>query len=449
MAAQQEQQIVVFELADAIYGVDIRAEQLIEASPVLREMGLELAKTGRREELVQLAVMAEEVGVPFEQMIISQRETAAAFGFNLLQRLDRVLQGLSRQLIQARGWIKAGDDARGVINTMLVNGRGLVTGSSTLTAQQAQVIRTLMRSQDDFFEWAAKLYDEGTELAASLPKGSGANAQAAEAMGAGGYDFFGLVCNADDIAFMRTLAQAMETCGDDLARLPQVLKDLLGPARVAAVEAQAAAGVGVSAVGAAMTTGAGVTGTAATFADGTVAPRPIIGAIGNAQSYFQQFGIVGESFGSNMWDLVTSPIETTAGIWHSREGLTEYKSFLEQYADEMKEMSLGLADAIGSLERMQNLLNSARPGDPAGPLRSASTQLRNAANDLQSAFDQASPQWQREHMQELQTRRAHIEQKLSMMEGPPPGSARCSRSSRASSRRSMPSGEARTASCST
>jgi hypothetical protein len=386
-----------------------RAEQLIENSPALREMAEQLAQNGKREELVQLAVMAEEAGVPFEQFMLSQRELMSEFGLNILARLDRVFAGLARRLIDARGWIKATDDARGVINTMLVNGRGLVTGTSTLTPQQAQAIRALVRGQDDFFEWSAKLYDEGTELATNLGQG-------AEGMGAGAYDFFGLVCNADDIAFMRALWQALETCGDDLARVPQVLRDLLGPARVAAVEAGAAAGVSVSAVGAGVTAGAGATGAAVQLADGTIAPRPIIGAVGNAESYFQQFGIVGESFGSNMWDLVTSPIETTTGMWHSHVGLTEWNTFMENHSGDLRNMSLGLTNAMGSLERMQNLLNSARPGDPAGPLNSARTQLRNAADELQRAYDQATPQWQREHADELQRRRAHIEQKLTMME---------------------------------
>ncbi len=367
-----------------------RAEAVIEGSPALTELGLELAQTGRRGELVQLASMADEAGIVFEQWFMGQKAVMDGFGQSILARTQmlRLFEIMALNVMKARGWVQATAAQTNVVTTMLVNGRGLVAGRAVLSAEQVAAFRTLVGSTDDFFTFVAKWYDEVSEVA-----GHGAAATT---------DFYALICSADDVAFLRMLWTAIQRSGDDLTRLPGILRKLLGPAKVASISS-----------------GAALTATGATIAatSGAAGPQgPVqLGAVGSLDVYMGQYGITNDGFFGNLWDFVTSPVETTGGIWHTLWAQSEWNEFMANHSGDLAALGPGVADALGALTAMQNLMNSNRLGDANGPIGGPAQDLRGVLQVMQQTFDGAPNAWQDAHRAEYDAKRSHIQQKLTQI----------------------------------
>jgi hypothetical protein len=372
-----------------------KAEATIEASPALRQAAEQLAATGRRDELVQLAAMADEAGIAFEQWFLQRKELIESIGGSIFnrQRMATLFEAMARSVLQARGWIQATAEQRTLISTLLVNGRGLINGTATLTPQQVTAFRTLVNSTDDFFEWVAKLYDEVSEVAGAADET---------------VDFFGLVCSADDVSFLRALWTAIGRSGDDMTQLPGILREVLGPAKAAAIEAGGSAAGGVALTG----TGALIAGTGG----GENPQGPVqLGAVGSLDVYMGQYGITNDSFGGNLWDFVTSPVETSTGIWHTLWAQSEWNEFMENHSEDLMDLGPSLANTVGALEAMQNLLESNRLDDASGPIGGPANDLRGVLRGMQQTFDDAPPDWQNDHREEYDRQRAHIVQKLNQI----------------------------------
>jgi hypothetical protein len=371
-----------------------KAESAIEASPVLREAAEQLAATGRRDELVQLAAMADEAGIAFEQWFVQRKELIEELGGSIFnrQRMATLFEAMARSVLEARGWVQATAEQRNLISTLLVNGRGLINGTASLTPQEISAFRALVNGTDDFFGWVAKLYDEVSEVAGAADET---------------VDFFGLVCSADDVSFLEALWTAIGRSGDDLTQLPNILRETLGPAKVAAIEAgESAAG------GAALTTtGAVIAGSSGGGPQGPVQ----LGAIGSLDVYMGQYGITNDSFGGNLWDFVTSPVETSTGIWHTLWAQSEWNEFIENHEDDVKALGPSVANAIGALEAMQMLVRGDRLSSPTGTIGAPLRELQQVMRGMEQTFNSAPPAWQNQHRAEYDAKRAHIVQKINQI----------------------------------
>lgn len=128
-----------------------------------------------------------------------------------------------------------------------------------------------------------------------------------------------------------------------------------------------------------------------------------------------QYGITNDGFFGNLWDFVTSPVETTGGIWHTLWAQSEWNEFMANHSGDLAALGPGVADALGALTAMQNLMNSNRLGDANGPIGGPAQDLRGVLQGMQQTFDGAPNAWQDAHRAEYDAKRSHIQQKLTQI----------------------------------
>jgi hypothetical protein len=377
-----------------------RAQALIDASPTLQRLAADLGTKGRSEELLQIASLADEAGMTADELaavVDDVREVANIRFESLLQRLDVVFLRVATKLLETRGFVRAAAHEANAVQDLLNMARSMLTTRGTQFANTAEQLgalanalaafRAQVHANPGFVEKIPKLYS---------------------AMAVGDdIESVGALCTADDLALLDDVLRAAQTCGDDLSRFGDELAGLVGPASLTATEVLATAGATTSAIGEAVTNGdAGDTGT----------PR-IVGSVGSVDAYLMQFGIAGDSLGGHLWDFLTSPIESTTGLWTSLEGVDEMTDFLEAHEDDLVDLGPALADAIGALEQLSIAVHGARLDDPNSTLGGAGERdLRAALDAIRSAYDAAPPEWRELHSDWMQRRVAHIGQKLATIE---------------------------------
>jgi hypothetical protein len=216
--------------------------------------------------------------------------------------------------------------------------------------------------------------------------------------------------NGNSIDSLRALYDAAKAAGDDLTRLPQLFRDALGPARATALASGATPAVIPSTL---MASGGG---TVAGTSGGTGGPAQV-GSVGSVDAQMQQYGITGESFGGNVWDLLTSPVETTSGMWHSWFALDELEDLMSDHADDMNEMSQAWSQAVNALHGLATMASGGKDGlDPIDDLTDAVRDLDRAQSGLRDVWRHASPEWQRTNRHRYDDTMAHIDRKKAAIE---------------------------------
>jgi hypothetical protein len=385
--------------AAAVAQATARAQALIDASPTLQRLAADLATKGRSEELLQIASLADEAGMSADELaaVVDEVRDVAHMRFeSLLQRLDVVFLRAATKVLEARGFVRATAHEADAVQDLLNMARSMLTTRGTRfgnTAEQLGALtnalaafRAQVQANPGFLEKIPKLYS---------------------AMAVGDdIESVGALCTADDLALLDDVLRAAQTCADDLSRFGDELAGLVGPASVTATEVLATAGATTSAVGDAVPNG-----------DASAATPPIVGSVGSVDAYLMQFGIAGDSLGGHLWDFLTSPIESTTGLWTSLEGVEEMAAFLEAHQDDLVDLGPALADAIGALEQLSIAARGARFDDPDSTLGGAGERdLRAALDAFQSAYDAAPPDWRELYSDALRQRVAHIGQKLATIE---------------------------------
>jgi hypothetical protein len=114
-----------------------------------------------------------------------------------------------------------------------------------------------------------------------------------------------------------------------------------------------------------------------------------------------------------MWELITSPSATVASYRYTWVAQDELEDLTKNYSKEITGLGTDLDDASRALSNLQTALNRAGVDRPDSYLnKGGPDELRKILDDLQKAFNSGSEGWKKDHQQEMDGRREHIEQKL-------------------------------------
>ncbi|MEX1021983.1 MAG: hypothetical protein WD058_02440, partial [Dehalococcoidia bacterium] len=258
---------------------------------------------------------------------------ATEAGIDLAQHMARYVDDAEegyRALIEigmkARGWVTLTADAEYAVSRLLVNGRAALAGRGAMSADDVALLQRWAQTPG-FWEKLGKsaaIMDEVGWI------GSHADV----------HQFASLLYTADDINFLRRVAES----GGDLTKLGE----LLGPARATALASLD--GTLAKVVANAPTFAA--PGAAATLAQNAMNADPLT-KLGDVSSFTDQFGITskfgdldaevdagnvggtiaeaGALFGSELWDLVSSPFETYQEYKFTFEAQGVYSEFIQNH----------------------------------------------------------------------------------------------------------------------
>ena len=320
---------------------------------------------------------------------LDMAELAVRYGDDAELIHQAVLNGAAR----ARGWIAMAPEAEATVGRLLVNGRAALAGRGTLAAEDVALLQ----------QWAQRpgFWDRLAKAAGHMDEVGWIGDHADV------HQFIGLFYQADDIAFLRALAES----GGDMTRLGRAL----GPAQAAALTSLDGALANV--VANAPTTLA--PGAAVTAAQNAMSSDPV-SQLGDLGNFVDQFGVTNEFHDSNaaeilggeLWSLISSPFETYQRHKFTHEALSVYETFLENHGDHLGDMSHALDDGYRALERLERALRLGGVGDQSGPLHRRMEDLRGVLSGMQEQYDGASPEWHEAHDEEFNERKAHIEEKL-------------------------------------
>ncbi len=131
------------------------------------------------------------------------------------------------------------------------------------------------------------------------------------------------------------------------------------------------------------------------------------GMTGNMDKGYLRF-MLGET-----WDLVTSPSTTVASGYYTWNALNELEQLNTRDATQLRQLAAAVDAASTALDNLRLALRRAGAGNPNSYLnKGGPDDLKKALDNLDRAFNSASPEWQRAHQSEMDDRRRHIQQKL-------------------------------------
>lgn len=331
--------------------------------------------------------LASEAGVNLAEWTAKHGDDAVVAGEELIKLVARM-----------RGWHGVPAQVESVVGRLLVNGQAALTRRGAMAADDlAQISQWAQRP--GFWEWLSKAANWFEEIGwmGNFPELN---------------RYASLMWSADDIAFLRRVVEA----GGDVSKL----RAALGPAQAALVTAGRTAPVLSGAGLAAGTAGAGgltqgLDQSLSQFGDP-------LAQVGDLSNFVDQFGVTdrfsaGQGYGravmGELWELITSPVTTVESHYFTFQAQEAYSNFLDQFGGDLKTMGEGLNEAVGALDDLGSALDMVDPEDPRNPLGGGRDQaLRDALGDLESAYNDASPEWQHAHADEMAERRRHIEDKI-------------------------------------
>lgn len=365
----------------------VRAMQ--EAPPALRRppVAQDLGTTWNR--------LANEAGVDLNSLFYKHGGDLEGVGLDLIQAVAKT-----------RGWHEIPWELETAISHLLSNGRIGVAAVAAgrkppdLAADLAILAEHAQRTPG-FWRWLAtamgELQAEGITLLYTL----------------------------DDIAFLDALLKS----GGDINKLRQ----MIGPVRTAALQSLA----GAAQTGTGLGRGEGTTPPTTPTTTGSTGDSArdqfvreaanVYGATGplgqvSLGSVVDEFGVTdritqGQGFTraalGEFWEFFTSPSATIASHYWTHTAQIEYLRLLQNHGDDLNRLAAALNDAIQALGEMGTAFQSAGLQSESSILGGkGAADLQQALDDLQRAFDNASPAWKAAHGPEMAGLRAHIEQKL-------------------------------------
>ncbi|HLG01678.1 MAG TPA: hypothetical protein VI916_14505 [Acidimicrobiia bacterium] len=308
-----------------------------------------------------------------------------------------------RLLAQARGWHTIPANTAELVGRLLVNGRGAAAGrAATVSLDDLTVLRE-MAKDPKFWDW----------LATSMAELD----YAADRWG-GDVHAIALLFTADDIAFLRLLLDT----GADMNKL----RAALGPVRVGALEALAAAGsartggVGTGAIGTGVTA-AHITDTQADLTaagglEGVIDEFGMTGGFRDGLGWGPATNLVlgmGDAMAGELWLWLTSPFESSQRWMFTDDALDVLENLLTTHADDLLAMGAALTDAVHALEAAQQALDQAHLDDPRSALGGqGATDLEGVIDDYLDVLNGAGPDWRDSHEDDVLERVDHVAQKL-------------------------------------
>jgi hypothetical protein len=309
---------------------------------------------------------------------------------------DAAEYALREAVALQRGWHPITNNAAGVINRLLVNGR------SALAGRGGQIDPNDVAQLG---EWASHggFWDGLLTVAADMGDG------------------IGLFYNADDVRFLKAVLEGGGEVG--------AIRTAIGPAQNTALQVAAdvvsdvptLADLAIDGGKVGFNTG-NVANSAINLGGGSGSPA---GQHIDLGSYTDQFGGwasrlddgIGWFMLHGAWGIFTSPFEWFSSIAHTAGSMDRYNEFLEGSGDDLVELGAALNGAIDALNDMQGTIDRADLDDPTSALGGARAgALRDLVDDMNELLDGASPEWLDENGDEVRGRIEHIEQKIADVE---------------------------------
>ena len=368
---------------EAVAAARAAADEAIEASPALRALlddlpagGGEAGFKAFRDELVDMILWGRDAGVD----VVRIMEDHIALGRMGNRSAREILRTMPDNVIPAvaegLGLVEAAPALANTVDDALGAAHIVAGRLHELSPTMVESIQAFVRMVDEtpgFFDDATNLY---VRLArgADHPNLTGEVAQ---------------LVTPDNLQVLRALYAAAKQAGDEPLRIPILLEQALGPAKVTAMSAvrsgtaeaeaitTAAGGVGPTAAGAAITASQAGTGSSAS------------GAVGSVADHLAQYGITDDTYGGNVWDLFTSPADTIGGMWHSWFALGEMLELFDTAGDDLRTLGGSLEDAVDAVEQ---LVAAARDGRVA-ELEEALRHLEQAQDGLREAYAAGPEDW--------------------------------------------------------
>ncbi len=386
------------------------AEEAFAASPELTRFAEDLAGRGGgglktfRDELVEAVMWGQDAGVDAVGIMTTKLDDLTDMGMSGPGLVRPLVESVIRPVMAAKGLTFApshvADAVQGVSGALAKFGRG-----EWLNANSAEAVRTFVRMVDDtpgFWD------DAGTML---IDYGKAAGPQWTGEMAD--------LVTPDSLNTLRALYDAAKASGDDFTNLHILFMDRLGPAKATALTAGEGARAAMSEATADMILAApkirreGVE-LAADAAEAVMPDDPAArtGSLGNVDDHVGQYGITSDGFLGTVWDVLTAPVETGAGVYHSYQAQDHLVGLLEEHGDDLSEMAQGWSEMVNALDGLTSAIvddDSAR--GTARVLGEALDRLESAQADLQRTFDNAPADWQAANRQRYLDKMAHIDKK--------------------------------------
>jgi len=390
--------------ADEVLALRTAAQEAIDASPQLSRFADEFMGQGRagmksyRDELVDVVMWGQDAGVDVVSILAARLDDMAGLPVGKFRKLDVLIEGVIPQIMRAAGLVEAAPAVANAVENTAGVVRVLATEGAALSDEGAASIRAFVQMVDD----TPGFFDDAGNMFVKLARGTDDMLTGEVAQ----------LANPDRLSGLRSLYDAVKAADGDLGRVPQLFRDAVGPAKATVL---ANGGGATSAIPSALMQDGAITaahGTTMAATDGASGDAPVQVGLGSVDAQMHQYGITGDSFGGNVWDLITAPIETTTGIYHSWGALDEIEDIFDANAEDLSEMSSAWTQLTNSLGGLENFSEGGAAGrDPIDGLRSALHDLERAQQGLRDVGDNAPQDWQDANRQRFDDKMAHIDQK--------------------------------------
>ena len=373
-----------------------------------------------------LVAAAREAGVNIEGVLA----TAVRPGVNLSTavRLEAQNQALMRAIAGARGWHTVPPAVSDMITNVLIQARKGLAG-----VDDAPINPQLL---SDLHRLKAMADARGINLADWMRKAAGEVSMESGQQLAGATEGVLAIVRYFDDADIDLLLKVLDTAGD-LTRL----RNAVSPVAQASLNGLGRAAQAGQASCGALETGLGLAGAGAAAAN-SGAPAASSAPLTDAQlesvlygtgklgevglgNVVDQFGVTDRftagqglprAIAGELWELITSPSATVASHYFTHQAQGEYLDLLQTERDRMVQLGTKLAEASSALRDLQNTLQRAGLSGPGSYLGTRGpADLRKALDDLEKVYRSGSDQWQRDHKDQLDARRDHINQKLAAL----------------------------------
>lgn len=389
--------------ADEIAALRAAADEALEASPAIKAFADDFMGAGRsglksyRDELVDVIMWGQDAGIDIISIMTRRLDEMADIPVSRLRKIDILIEDMIPHIMRGAGLVEAAPTIANAVENTAPLIRVLATEGAPLTDEGAAAVRAFVQMVDD----TPGFWDDAGNMFVKLARGTD-DALTGE---------LAPLVSGDRLSNLRSMYDAFKAADGDISKLPGLFRDALGPAKATAISA---GGGATSAIPSALMQDGALAGahggTMAGTSGADAGPAQV--GLGTVDAQMHQYGITGDSFAGNMWDLFTSPVETTTGIYYSWGALDEINDIFANNATDLSEMSSAWTQLINSLGGLETMSSGGVSGhDSIGTLETALRDLERAQQGLRDVYDDASREWQQANQQMYDEKMAHIDKK--------------------------------------